>query len=465
MIQKLDAHRGRTLPPIPGLPPGLAAVLARMTAKPPGDRYQAAAAVAEALDPFASGERGCVSAPSAATSQRRSGAAGALTQPRSPRSRLLVATGVLFAVTAAVAGVVIVRDKDGKEVGRMVVPDGGKVEVVPGDAGHPPGAVGGGATQVREFFGHTEAVYAVALSADGKLAVSAGGNVFGPGGEVKKGSDYTIRVWDAATGKQLHRLAGHTDAVASLAFSPDGRRLASGGGADDRSVRTWDLATGKAEHVMTGHESVVQGVAFAPDGGRLVSVGWASPPRVWDVATGREAVRVDDAGGWQGAAWAPDGRSFVAAGWDVLAVFDAATGKVVRRFKTPPHHRAFAPANSADGRRVVAVTSWDQAPGSEVATVFDAGSGEDLFSAPGLVAAFQSADGNRVLVGDRRRGRWAVWDVTRNCKLADFPGQIAFFNHSVATSADGRLVLFGGSDGTVRLWRVTAGDEAPAHGP
>src|SRR5262249_35069919 len=143
---------------------------------------------------------------------------------------------------------------------------------------------------LRQLADHQELVAAVAYSPDGKFLLSAGG----------WGSDFAVRLWDAATGKVLRRLLGHTRGVISVAFSPDGKQAVSGGW--DQGVRLWDLETGKELRRFDGHPSGVFSVAFSPDGKEILSCGsrydlrdgrWVvthdeRPLRLWDVATGKE---------------------------------------------------------------------------------------------------------------------------------------------------------------------------------
>ena len=89
-----------------------------------------------------------------------------------------------------------------------------------------------------------------------------------------------IRIWDLATGQEVHTLAGHAAEVHGLAFSPDGRRLASSG--SDRTVRIWDPSFGQGVLVLRGHSGPVRGVAFSPDGARIASASSDRTVKIWE---------------------------------------------------------------------------------------------------------------------------------------------------------------------------------------
>jgi WD40 repeat protein len=121
--------------------------------------------------------------------------------------------------------------------------------------------------------GHADCIYAVAISPDGATIASAS-------------YDKLIKLWDAATGKELKTLKDHTDAIYALAFSPDGKRLISG--AADRTVKVWDASTGERLFTLSDPTDGVNSVAISPDGKFVAAAGQDKTIRVW--ALGEKAA-------------------------------------------------------------------------------------------------------------------------------------------------------------------------------
>ena len=103
----------------------------------------------------------------------------------------------------------------------------------------------------RLLTGHTDKVWSVAFSPNGKTLAS--GSI-----------DHTIKLWDVATGSLIRTLTGHTDYVRSVAFSPDGRTVASG--SDDKTIKLWDVSTGIVIRTLTSHTYDVYSLTFSPEG-------------------------------------------------------------------------------------------------------------------------------------------------------------------------------------------------------
>jgi parallel beta-helix repeat protein len=124
---------------------------------------------------------------------------------------------------------------------------------------------------IRTLSGHTGFVCSVAFSPDGKILASGS-------------FDWTIKLWDVATGRELRTLQGHTSPVYSVAFSPDGKILASASG--DNTIKLWDVATGTLLRTFKGHTYWVYSVAFSPDGKVLASGSLDKTIKLWDVTKG-----------------------------------------------------------------------------------------------------------------------------------------------------------------------------------
>jgi WD40 repeat protein len=146
---------------------------------------------------------------------------------------------------------------------------------------------------------------------------------FSPDGErLACGNGKTIELWDVVQGRVLRTLTGHTGAVSGLSFNRDGSGLASG--ADDKTIRVWDIVSGRELRLLAGHSAAISSLDFSPDGTRLVATEYGTVNRrtvkVWDPVAGLELLSLPGA---LGIAFSGDGSRIAAVGVKTTALWDA----------------------------------------------------------------------------------------------------------------------------------------------
>jgi WD40 repeat protein len=162
---------------------------------------------------------------------------------------------------------------------------------------------------------------ALSLNADGSRVAAAG-------------NARIVRIWDVITGQQLASLAGHTDCIQGLRFSPDGSQLASV--SDDRTARFWSLNPAVEPVILRGHTQYVFGVAFAADGRSLATVADDGTLKLWDTSAGSQEATTIVGGGQSvpAMAFTPDGGRVAAGSFDqVIRVYDTITGRELSRLE------------------------------------------------------------------------------------------------------------------------------------
>jgi WD40 repeat protein len=287
---------------------------------------------------------------------------------------------------------------------------------------------------VRTFEGHTENVYSVLLSSDGIWALSGS-------------YDKTLRLWEVATGHCVRAFGGHTGGVSSLALSADGRWVLSGSG--DKTLRLWEVATGRCVRAFEGHTGAVSSLALSANGRWAVSGSRDSTLRLWELTTGRCLRTFEGCGVLSSVALSSDGRWALSGGWDkTLRLSEVISGSsspwVLSRPISSVEHLVQGSRYRASLQRGLDCLDrleWQQAAAAAREAMGCKGYGQ----APEALELLSQAN----LHGTRLRLR------AGSCRgvLSGHTGDVS----SVTLSADGRWAVSGSEDRTLRLWEVATG--------
>lgn len=154
----------------------------------------------------------------------------------------------------------------------------------------------------RSMKGHQDITLAVAFSPDGKK-IASGSN------------DRSVFLWDLEKEEPVAKFHGHSDNIYDLAFSPDGKLLAAC--SKDNSVRIWSIEDNKLLHLLKGHREMVLEIEFSPDGKYLLSASADQAIKLWDVASGEQVYAyLESEASIPDIEFLPDGKSFISAGME-----------------------------------------------------------------------------------------------------------------------------------------------------
>jgi len=296
------------------------------------------------------------------------------------------------------------------------------------------------------YRGHFSQVTAVAWSPDGKYIASGG-------------DDHTVQVWNAKTGTRLLISRGHAGGVHALTWSPDSTRIASasagpsisGGPASDNTVQIWNASSGKSIYTYHGHSNGITSVACSPGGKRIASSSTDYTVQVWDATNGQHPLilRTNSWYAWM-VAWSPDGRRLASGGPDeAVRIWDTVTGRIL-----------FIYHGIAEG--VEAIT-WSpdsthvaSTSGDFTVRVWNSASGNTLYIHRGHTSFVHdvawSPNGKYIASGSSDK-TVQVWDATTGNAIFTYRGHTARVN-AVVWSPDSKYIASGSEDGTVQIWRA-----------
>ncbi len=287
--------------------------------------------------------------------------------------------------------------------------------------------------KVKNFAQHSDAVGSVAFSPDGLMLASGS-------------KDKTIQIWDLATGKSIRTFAGDSSTIWSVAFDSNGTKLATGTGF--WRVMLWDLKTGQATRTLD-HTASVWSVALSPDGKLIASGSGDKTTKISDATNGNLIYNLPDHTDFvYSVAFTPDGKSLVSASKDKkITIVDVETGKLL---KTLEGHgdQVRSVAVTPDGKTIVS-GSYD-----ESIKIWNLETGDLMRSIKGhsddVVSVAISPDGKFIASGSKDK-TIKIWDLATGELLNTLTGHTDEV-YVVTFSPDGKTIASGSKDNTIKLW-------------
>lgn len=299
--------------------------------------------------------------------------------------------------------------------------------------------------EIRTFQGHSGAVHAVTFSRDNNFVFSGS-------------RDNSVRKWDINSGELVRRFQGHTGRVNALAVSRDGESLFSASA--DGTVRHWRISNGSEIRVLNGHDGEVNDVAVSPINNHIATAGSDNLIKIWDISDGRE---IRSFGGHMETVlsldFSPDARFIVSGGDDRrLKLWDVTNGEPVRQFSG--HTRnvqrvAFSP----DGSQIVSA-------GDQTLRLWNTNTAHELIRYSGHSSSVNSVDfsANGLFVISASSDRTLkTWSVSNGNALKTFTGQTERVFTALFTP-DGQHIVTGGADDKIKVWSLETGREIRSMG-
>ncbi|MHC5775152.1 WD40 domain-containing protein [Nostoc sp.] len=293
------------------------------------------------------------------------------------------------------------------------------------------------AIEVNTLEGHSSAVNSVVYSPNGQQLASASW-------------DKTIKIWDVSTGQLLKSLTGDCTAVSSVAYSPNGQQLASAG--YDKTIKIWDVSSGKLLKSLTGHRGWVNSVAYSPNRQQLASAGYDKTIKIWDVSTGQLLKTLTGHRVWvNSVTYSPNGQQLASAGNKTIKIWDVSSGKLLKSL-TGHCDLVRSVAYSPNGQQLASASD------DKTIKIWDVSSGKLLKSLTGhcdlVNSVAYSPNGQQLTsAGDKTI---KIWDVSSGQLLKSLTGHsnVVF---SVTYSPNGQQLASASYDNTIKIWDVSSG--------
>ncbi len=299
------------------------------------------------------------------------------------------------------------------------------------------------------YQGHSGYVSSVAWSPDGTRIASASG-------------DGTVQVWDAHGGRHVYTYRGHNGDVLAVAWSPDGKYLVSGG--LDTTVQVWNATTGERSVTYRGHTDAIFNVAWSPDGSRIASASNDGTVQEWFAMTGKHILTFGTQrvirgvpSPWNSVAWSPDSKRIAVAGNGDVQIWDAGTAGNVSYYGY--HGGTAHDVSWSPGQKYIVVSAGTTVEVWNVATVKNVYT-YDSQGAEVFIARW-SPDGKRIASGSSD-GLVQVWDAFNGDHPYTYRGHADYYPghttsggsvNGLAWSPDGKSIASAGNDATVQIWQ------------
>jgi eukaryotic-like serine/threonine-protein kinase len=265
-------------------------------------------------------------------------------------------------------------------------------------------------------------------------------------------------------GKLFTAYRKHSAAVLHIAWSPDGKKIASA--SSDKTVHIWSATSKNPTLIYRNHTKPVSAVDWSPDGSRIVSGSWDTTVQVWHVQTGRKLLTYRGFSREVSAvAWSPDGKYIASGSWDTtVQVRQAESGSRLFTYSghtTPVHAVAWSPALSDGGRRIASASGADvNTDVDNTVQIWNALTGDNPFIYRDhfyfVNAVAWSPDGRKIASASADTNV-QVWSAATGSNVLTYRGHTGKVN-AVAWSPNGKLIASASDDRTVQIWDATTGE-------